>query len=371
MTTAEELAQKATEALDRWNLTATLHYAQESLKHGDTPAAYDMLAVAHYQLGDTQKALEAIEDGLAQFPTYTPLLFQKGLQCLNSGNWEDGWRLWQYRTSRLLHIENIRKVHPGLREWNKLPCGKLLVIGEHGLGDEILFARYLPLVRPFASHMTYLTKKPLKQFFTECGLADEVIDGDDKISLGEFDYWVGLESLPSLLQGVPPQVYPLQPVKSSNKISRVGICWMSSPKPEPHRMMSWPEFAPIVQVPDIEFVNLQYGVECPDIRVQTPKMDTLQDMSEVMNLCDAVVSVDTCVAHMAATKGIETFVLRSLPGEWRWSITGKSLWYPKAHVYLQTTRGSWKDPVEKVIADLSSHPFRSSHLFFPEMASNC
>lgn len=342
--------EQAQAALLDWRLEDTITLCNEELKQGPQENAYDLLATAHYQLCDFDRSRHMYEHGLKVFPTSPALLFQKSLALLNQGKWDDGFRLWQYRLSRRKHIVDIAK-YCTLKEWDKLPCEHMLLIMEHGLGDQIMFARYLPLVRPFTKKLSILTSyAPIKRFFQECGIADHVICNEDKITLSDYDCWIGLESLPTLF-GAPVRTFPLQPVEPRSAIKRVGICWMSSPRPEPHRRMTWKEFAPIVQIPGLEFVNLQYGVECPDRKVANTAIGDIQSTSEIINGLDAVVSVDTCVAHLAATKGVPTLVLRSLPHEWRWG-KGESEWYPDVKVYLQSVRGDWTAPVQQVVAAL-------------------
>jgi len=105
---------------------------------------------------------------------------------------------------------------------------------------------------------------------------------------------------------------------------------------------------------NFEFVNLTWNHSCPDRRVQNSNFNDIQNLSEVLNTVDCVVSVDTCVPHLALVKGIKTLVLRSLPSEWRFGDGSGSASYPTdlLTVFVQKERGRWDDPVQRVVQEL-------------------
>jgi ADP-heptose:LPS heptosyltransferase len=68
---------------------------------------------------------------------------------------------------------------------------------------------------------------------------------------------------------------------------------------------------------------------------------------------DAVISVDSAVAHLAGAMGKELFVLLPLGADFRWlRERTDSPWYPTAHLFRQTQFGDWSGVIASVAQEL-------------------
>jgi ADP-heptose:LPS heptosyltransferase len=69
---------------------------------------------------------------------------------------------------------------------------------------------------------------------------------------------------------------------------------------------------------------------------------------------DAVVSVDTSVAHLSAAIGRPTFVLLSFAPEWRW-LSGRadSPWYRCVRLFRQHAPGNWDSALQDLSRQLA------------------
>jgi ADP-heptose:LPS heptosyltransferase len=67
-----------------------------------------------------------------------------------------------------------------------------------------------------------------------------------------------------------------------------------------------------------------------------------------------VVTVDTAVAHLAASMGKPTTVLvTALWPPWQWMLGREdSPWYPSVRLYRQARPGDWAEVVDRVVAEL-------------------
>ena len=73
-------------------------------------------------------------------------------------------------------------------------------------------------------------------------------------------------------------------------------------------------------------------------------------MSFMKHELDAVVTVDTAVAHMAASVGVETHMMVGCKAvDWRWQTgDGETCWYPSMKLYLQKNHGDWNEVLGRV-----------------------
>lgn len=81
----------------------------------------------------------------------------------------------------------------------------------------------------------------------------------------------------------------------------------------------------------------------------------MADTAALIEQLDLVISVDSCVAHLAGVLGKPCWIL--LPAyktDWRWLIGREdSPWYPEARLFRQPVRGDWATPIAALCAALS------------------
>ena len=127
---------------------------------------------------------------------------------------------------------------------------------------------------------------------------------------------------------------------------------------------------PILNIPDIEFVSLQY-TDCEDeIRTfenitgytvkQFPEIHDFDyyETAKIVKSCDLVISVCTSVIHLAGALGVPCWVLTPKWPAWRYQNKGGMPWYRSVRMYRQTlddnTDGkAWIPVIDHVALDLS------------------
>jgi hypothetical protein len=154
---------------------------------------------------------------------------------------------------------------------------------------------------------------------------------------------------------------------------RVGLVWAGASRPDHlmayaidrRRSVPFEALAPILKLSDqIQFVSLQlsdHRVE--DKRVLQPlgtDYDIL-DTAAVIEQLDIVVTIDSSVAHLAASLGKPTWMLSRFDScwRWRWPAEGawhdtKTEWYPTMTIYRQRRPGDWSEVICRVRRDLSA-----------------
>ena len=123
--------------------------------------------------------------------------------------------------------------------------------------------------------------------------------------------------------------------------------------------MSFADFAPIISAyrsSGYDCISLQFGPPAADSS-DLPKLpdscDTFGALAQYVACLDEVVTVDTAMAHLAATLGVKTKILLPLASDFRWGLDSPTTpWYSTARLYRQKTIGDWTAPVREIINDI-------------------
>ena len=87
-------------------------------------------------------------------------------------------------------------------------------------------------------------------------------------------------------------------------------------------------------------------------------MDEVTDFADTAALIaqlDLVISVDTCVAHLAGALGRPVWLLNRINTDWRWLLgRDDSPWYPSMRIFRQTVPGDWSGVLHNVGSALAA-----------------
>ena len=140
---------------------------------------------------------------------------------------------------------------------------------------------------------------------------------------------------------------------------RVGLCWSGNPKHRNDRNRSMPFSAltGLFDEPGTVFYSLQKDAR-PDDRHAglidlSPHLTDMRKTAHAISRLDLVITVDTAVAHLAASLGTETWILLPHVAEWRWGKEGSTTpWYPSVQLFRQPAKGDWRSVIRQVRAQL-------------------
>jgi len=353
-------------------------------------------AAAHCNLGvllrDTDRPEEAessLRQALALRPDYRLAEMHLSSLLLARGAFAEGWRLHEARHDPELRDNGIPPPPFAMRRWQGEPSDglSLLVWPEQGLGDQIQFARFAPLLKQRgAARVTLVCQRPLKRLFDTLEGIDEVFAADvvdnrfsvPGVDLSHHDRWVFPLSLPHALgielDTLPAAIPYLQApaerlAEASQRLAprdgrlRVGLVWRGNPKHDNDADRSLPglaTLAPLWSVPGVSFISLQAG-SAGGAAHEPPAGQPLQhlgggfrdfaDTAAVLANIDLLICVDTSIAHLAGALGRPCWVL--LPRhktDWRWlEERDDSPWYPGTlRLFRQAKRGDWTPLIEAV-----------------------
>lgn len=240
--------------------------------------------------------------------------------------WEKGWAMHEGRREG-------KPMPDGLLEWDGVTKGRVAVLHEEGIGDAILFARWLPWVRERSGNdvVFFGPDKILERWH---GGIPGVIVGDRSVeSRTPVDFAVYAMSLPHFAKCTSPEKVPA-PAAPQDLIdarsyriraakTRIGVCWQGSTDGwhDFERSFSFEEFSPIFgDLDGVEFVNLTHeATTCEGSPFGPVVFDDIYECAEIIAGLDLVVSVDTAVAHLAGSLGVPCIVVAPTVPDWRYS----------------------------------------------------
>jgi len=347
-------------------------------------------AEVYNNLGNAATAENRLHDAVAHYqhairldPAMPDVHMNLGMALLKLGDLPAGfgefeWR-WQTR-----QFTPFMPPHP---RWDgsPLPGKTLLVHTEQGAGDAIQFIRFVQQARERVGKVLLITPDSLSALFATAAGVDE-IRGAGAIAEQAFDVHISLLSLPMVLGttletipaqtpylSVPPdrQVDVLRmgdgrPTTGGKSPLRVGIAWAGSPTQgnDRNRSARLADFAPLFDVPGIEWHSLQVGEKAEELQVASGKLQVTirnwqgelrdwADTAAVVSQLDLVISVDTGVAHLAGALGVPAWVLLCYAPDWRWLLArADSPWYPTARLFRQPRPKDWASVMAEAAAAL-------------------
>ncbi len=257
--------------------------------------------------------------------------------------------------------------------------GRVLVLNDHGLGDTIQFARYLPRMAAAGVEATFVCPPRLHRLLKPT-LPARLIEAPPE---EPFDAQIAVSSLPrafhTRLNTIPADVPYLaaelrRTARWGERIGaagfKIGIVWQGNPHPEADRARSFPlaTAAPLGSLAGVRLISLQKGfgeeqtAELPrGMKVETlgegfdSGPDAFVDAAAAMMHCDLIVTCDTSIAHLAGALARPVWVALKSDAEWRWMLEREdSPWYPTMRLFRQPGRGGWDEVFAAMARALSA-----------------
>lgn len=346
--------------------------------------AWNNLGNVYFRLHRLEEAEDAYRRSLEIKPEYVEADLNLGILLLLRGKLAEGWPSYESRWK----MPGVAEKRPKFSqpEWTGDPLGSrtLLVYSEQGMGDNLQFVRYLPLLRqryPEAK-IYFWCLPPLYRLFQSCAAAwgIEALPPTVPDGLPPIDVQIALLSLPwrmgTTLENIPANVpYIAPPPGLAEKWAawlahlpgrKVGVVWASGEIYAFHkfRTVRLKQLEPLLGVEGISWVSLQKGNGASQIVSEglsgkiLDLMDEVEDFADtaaiIANL-DLVVSVDTSVPHLAGAMGVPVWLLDRFDTDWRWLLErADSPWYPSMRIFRQTSFGDWNSVMPRAAEALAA-----------------
>jgi FkbM family methyltransferase len=343
------------------DFTQALTYCAEAITlDRNCKMAYIQQSALYDEMGQPKDAEDILNRALELFPGDDNLLFALGVHQLARGDYERGWLNYEHRIARMELLAKLDEY----REWQGEPLeGRvILVCGEQGAGDQIMWARYIPLLRGLGAEVVCFTKPELARLFANSAWDVQVVTTDQELKTIEPDYWVAMGSLPrwccgrnelrawslggapygfnwrgSYLRPLDADVSHFAPLIPKTGNLRVGLCWRGNPQHmfDKYRSLAWEQMKPVLDVAGVDFYSLQAADRDSGLPLLVDRCHDFADTAAAIEHLDLVITVDTAVAHLAGAMGKPVWVLLGSPSDWRWRGGNEvsTAWYPSMKLF--------------------------------------
>jgi tetratricopeptide (TPR) repeat protein len=344
------------------------------------------LALALDAAGQGDEALAHLEALLRAQPGVAEYRWNRAVLRLARGDFAGGWDDYEARNQRGNAGAPPRQFP--FAEWGGDALGDraLLVYGEQGLGDEIMFASCLPdaLARAGAAAVVIECDERLAPLYARSFPGARVHgarrDGDRRWLAAHPDLacQIAVASLPRLfrrsadafprhagyLRADPVAVARWRAWLAAGGGGRaVGMAWRggTATSRAALRTMPLPFWDGVLRAPGVRWVVLQRDARADElaaIRAMTgvpplrPDLapDDVDGQAALVAALDGIVTVDSTLAHLAGALGRPVSIALPLPADWRWGRAGtSSVWYPSVRLCRQPVPGAWA-PVAAALA---------------------
>jgi tetratricopeptide (TPR) repeat protein len=331
----------------------------------DFVEAYSNLAGALVALNRSVEAIAQYRRALAHKPDHPEVQYYESLEHLRLGNFDQGWRQYEWRWLRRDAAPFRRNfVQPLWLGAESLAGKTILLHADQGMGCTLQFIRYLPMVARQAAKVILEVQRPLVPLLQQMTDAAAVCARGD--ALPPFDRHCPLMSLPlafrTAVETIPAEIpYLAAPPSDGARWAelgaepgamRIGLAWAGNQghSNDHNRSVALRCLLPLLRLPQTRFVSLQKELREGDDGILNEMNvarigEGLQDFADtaaVVSQLDLVITVDTAVAHLAGALGKPVWIMLPLSADWRWFLDrADSPFYPTARLFRQPAIGDW------------------------------
>lgn len=367
------------------------------------PDIQNNMATLYINEGNPDRAMEHLNNAIRLQPDHAQAHWNRSLAWLEIGEYAKGFDEYGWGKKAEVRMNRIYSKHE-IPEWDGSPGKTVIVHGEQGIGDEIMFASCLPDMMKDCKQVIFDCHKKLHRLFCNSfpeldiypTREDEHIswpykaDGtyrypvDAKISIGDVPkfYRRSIEAFPDA-----PYIAATDAAKErfrrkieevlggigsgERRRPRIGIAWIGGHKKTrvEVRSLQLAQLLPILKQ-DADFFSLQY-TPCEDELAKFESehgihlyhwpeanySEHYDDQAGLVANLDLVICCCTSLVHLAGSMGVPTWVLTPSRPAWRYRLDLDFMpWYGRTVTLFRQQPGTttWEPVVEEVAENLKT-----------------
>ena len=365
-------------------------------------------------------AIEVCDEGLQRFGESPELLFSKGhllglkgelsqsarvlerLLLISPGHaqgslalsihyfldekWSEAWQAYEAR----FHTGNVSLRPFSHKFWQgeDLSGKTILIWGEQGVGDEVMFISMLPDIINAGADIIFETDERLLPIFQrsfpsvkfwarESSPAKELNSPliDFQCPSGNLGRWLrrGESDFPKCHSFLVTQKSTVEKLRGRYKKARsilVGLAWQSkNPEIGEAKSVTLKSLQPFFEVSGVRFIDLQYGDTSQERESfyatsgyelfhddSIDQMKSLDSFACQVGAMDLIISISNTTVHMAGALGVPVWVmLQNIPDR-RWLMDRRdSPWYSGVRLYRQKAADEWGPVINDIKSDLEEY----------------
>jgi tetratricopeptide (TPR) repeat protein len=348
---------------------AALSLAESGIAAGLNDAEiYNLKSYALGALTRFEEAEVSIRKAIKMEPNNAQAKIALSILCFYQEKWPIAWENYEARWG--LPTMKRRPFTQAMWSGQPLAGKKLLVWGEQGVGDEVMYASMISDVLTLGAKVTLEVDARLVPLFArsfpKVKCVARCLNPADYILNTEFDYQIPIASLGQYLRkeeasfGAGARFLLSDKVKTDELRQKykvaddliIGITWYSSDSRGLSKSMSLQTLKPLFEVPNVQFVDLQYG----DQRIERQafekttgftlvhddnidQMKSIDDFAAQISALDLVISISNTTAHIAGALGVPTWVMLGAAPMRRWLINRSDCpWYASVELIRQRNK---------------------------------
>ena len=311
---------------------------------------------------ECNKLLKKSKDRVINEPEF---LNYYGLKLLYEGNFDDGWKYYEHRNSK------ITDFFRDTQEWTgeKIDNKSILVFNEQGIGDSIQFSKYIIPLTKISKNVTFAVQTNIQNLFRNdiqnlsIGTIKDCKDKkfDFKIALGsliKFFFKENFDKNENLLQTNKDDDLKWNEKISKDKLN-VGIVWSGSYNGanEPYRSIPLKSLRKIFSL-NANFYCLQNEIwdrdkdDFKSLNLIDYGKYKLDEIASIIKNLDLIITSDTSLLHLSASLNKETWGMLSFHPDWRWGELNKITPYKSLKIFKQETFNDWRNVEDQIYIDL-------------------
>jgi ADP-heptose:LPS heptosyltransferase len=298
------------------------------------------------------------------------ILWNKSLCELKLKNIDKGYKIYKplSRTEyekKFLKLKELTRIEDLISNPKKV-----LIWGDQGYGDMIIFSRFVKYIsKKYKIKINLLFPKKIKELFINFDENINLFENDETQDLDIYDFQIRLSCLPRVINykdfnDIEFYELNLKPINSNlqKKTPNIGLAWSGRSTFSNDNLRSVPlSYFDKLLKKNFQFYKLQQEASENDIEI-LKKYSNITDLgsksffelANIIKQLDLVISCDTAIIHLAGTLNVKSYLLLNYNSHWIWFDDSKSnVWYPSVEIIKQIKMGDWSTVFQKLETNIA------------------